>query len=95
MLLVVKMILTKFADSAVIKIISSFSTNMPSKTWCLCSIVMAMIFLKVNLVDIGTTVGIIAAQSIGEPGTQLTMRTFHIGGTASGMAEQPFLCCKT
>ncbi len=35
-----------------------------------------------HLVNIGETVGIIAAQSIGEPGTQLTMRTFHIGGTA-------------
>jgi DNA-directed RNA polymerase subunit beta' len=35
------------------------------------------------LVEVGTAVGIIAAQSIGEPGTQLTMRTFHIGGTAS------------
>lgn len=34
-------------------------------------------------VDVGATVGIVAAQSIGEPGTQLTMRTFHIGGTAS------------
>src|SRR3989339_327433 len=36
-----------------------------------------------NLVQIGTAVGIIAAQSIGEPGTQLTMRTFHTGGVAS------------
>ncbi len=36
-----------------------------------------------RLVDMGEAVGIIAAQSIGEPGTQLTMRTFHIGGTAS------------
>ncbi|OIJ35377.1 DNA-directed RNA polymerase subunit beta' [Rothia kristinae] len=36
-----------------------------------------------NLVDIGEAVGIIAAQSIGEPGTQLTMRTFHTGGVAS------------
>ena len=36
-----------------------------------------------KLVDLGEAVGIIAAQSIGEPGTQLTMRTFHIGGTAS------------
>ncbi|MFV3420398.1 hypothetical protein ACNJEK_21200, partial [Mycobacterium tuberculosis] len=35
------------------------------------------------LVDIGEAVGIIAAQSIGEPGTQLTMRTFHTGGVAS------------
>src|SRR5207247_8977512 len=35
-----------------------------------------------RLVDIGESVGIIAAQSIGEPGTQLTMRTFHTGGVA-------------
>ncbi len=39
-------------------------------------------------VNIGEVVGIIAAQSIGEPGTQLTMRTFHIGGTAQKGAEQ-------
>ncbi|MCP4682496.1 MAG: DNA-directed RNA polymerase subunit beta' [Desulfobacterales bacterium] len=39
-------------------------------------------------VNIGEAVGIIAAQSIGEPGTQLTMRTFHIGGTASKKVEQ-------
>ncbi len=38
-------------------------------------------------VEIGTAVGVIAAQSIGEPGTQLTMRTFHVGGTASTVAE--------
>lgn len=49
---------------------------------------------KGALVDVGTTVGVIAAQSIGEPGTQLTMRTFHIGGTASGMSEQPFYTAK-
>lgn len=41
-----------------------------------------------SLVNIGEAIGVIAAQSIGEPGTQLTMRTFHIGGTASAMAEQ-------
>ncbi len=39
-------------------------------------------------VNIGEAVGIVAAQSIGEPGTQLTMRTFHIGGTASKRVEQ-------
>ncbi len=39
-------------------------------------------------VEIGQAVGIMAAQSIGEPGTQLTMRTFHIGGTASRRVEQ-------
>ena len=49
---------------------------------------------KGELVLVGTTMGVIAAQSIGEPGTQLTMRTFHIGGTASGMAEQPFYVAK-
>jgi DNA-directed RNA polymerase subunit beta' len=40
------------------------------------------------MVDIGEAVGIIAAQSIGEPGTQLTLRTFHIGGAAARIAEQ-------
>jgi DNA-directed RNA polymerase subunit beta' len=40
------------------------------------------------MVDLGEAVGIIAAQSIGEPGTQLTLRTFHIGGTAARIAEQ-------
>jgi len=44
-----------------------------------------------QMVNIGEAVGIIAAQSIGEPGTQLTMRTFHIGGTASRRAEQTML----
>jgi DNA-directed RNA polymerase subunit beta' len=44
-----------------------------------------------HLVNIGEAVGVIAAQSIGEPGTQLTMRTFHIGGAASGRAEQTSL----
>ncbi len=39
------------------------------------------------LVNIGEAVGVVAAQSIGEPGTQLTLRTFHIGGTASRIAE--------
>ena len=42
-----------------------------------------------ELAEMGTAVGIIAAQSIGEPGTQLTMRTFHIGGTASSVFKQP------
>ena len=36
-----------------------------------------------RMVELGEAVGVIAAQSIGEPGTQLTMRTFHIGGTAT------------
>ena len=36
-----------------------------------------------KVIEIGEAVGIIAAQSIGQPGTQLTMRTFHVGGTAT------------
>ena len=44
-----------------------------------------------KLAEIGEAVGVIAAQSIGEPGTQLTMRTFHIGGTASRVSEQSSL----
>ncbi len=47
-----------------------------------------------RLVEKGEPVGVIAAQSIGEPGTQLTMRTFHIGGTASKVVEQTVLEAK-
>jgi len=47
-----------------------------------------------KMVEVGEAVGIIAAQSIGEPGTQLTMRTFHIGGTASRVAERSFIKAK-
>jgi DNA-directed RNA polymerase subunit beta' len=48
-----------------------------------------------KLAKIGDSVGIIAAQSIGEPGTQLTMRTFHIGGVASGGFKQPEIRVRT
>ena len=44
--------------------------------------------------EVGTAVGIIGAQSIGEPGTQLTMRTFHIGGTASAVYKHPEIVAK-
>jgi DNA-directed RNA polymerase subunit beta' len=48
-----------------------------------------------GLVKLGEAIGIIAAQSIGEPGTQLTMRTFHIGGTASQVFKQPQIKAKS
>jgi DNA-directed RNA polymerase subunit beta' len=48
-----------------------------------------------HLVNIGEAVGVIAAQSIGEPGTQLTMRTFHIGGAASRAAAVDNVTVKT
>ena len=47
-----------------------------------------------HMVNVGETVGIIAAQSIGEPGTQLTMRTFHIGGTASREVERSSIAAR-
>jgi DNA-directed RNA polymerase subunit beta' len=48
-----------------------------------------------RMVELGEATGVIAAQSIGEPGTQLTMRTFHIGGTASRVSEQSRLEART
>jgi DNA-directed RNA polymerase subunit beta' len=47
------------------------------------------------MVQKGEAVGVIAAQSIGEPGTQLTLRTFHVGGTASNIADQAEISAKT
>jgi len=47
-----------------------------------------------RLVQLGEAVGVIAAQSIGEPGTQLTLRTFHVGGTASNVAQSSSLIAK-
>ncbi|MFA5063174.1 MAG: DNA-directed RNA polymerase subunit beta' [Candidatus Omnitrophota bacterium] len=47
-----------------------------------------------RMAELGEAVGVVAAQSIGEPGTQLTMRTFHIGGTASRKVEQSFIKAK-
>ena len=42
----------------------------------------------------GEAVGVIAAQSIGEPGTQLTLRTFHVGGVAGGLSEESSIVTK-
>jgi len=47
-----------------------------------------------RMVQMGEAVGVIAAQSIGEPGTQLTLRTFHVGGTAGNVAEESKLVAK-
>jgi DNA-directed RNA polymerase subunit beta' len=47
-----------------------------------------------KMVQIGEAVGVIAAQSIGEPGTQLTLRTFHVGGTASNIADESEIVAK-
>ena len=56
--------------------------------WGVCASCYGRDLARGRLVEKGEPVGVIAAQSIGEPGTQLTMRTFHIGGTASKVVEQ-------
>lgn len=72
-----------------------FSVNIRSPLVCeakegLCAACYGRDLARGTLVNIGEAVGIIAAQSIGEPGTQLTMRTFHVGGIAQG-GQQSFL----
>jgi DNA-directed RNA polymerase subunit beta' len=85
--------ITKLADSAVTKVLARSVLTCKAKHG-ICAQCYGYDLSKGAIVDVGATVGIIAAQSIGEPGTQLTMRTFHIGGTASGLAEQPFFVSK-
>ena len=59
--------------------------------WGVCAKCYGRDLSRGRLVEMGEPVGVVAAQSIGEPGTQLTMRTFHIGGTASKVVEQTVL----
>ena len=63
--------------------------------WGLCAKCYGRDLGRGNLVNTGEAVGVIAAQSIGEPGTQLTMRTFHIGGAASRAAAATQVECKS
>ncbi len=59
--------------------------------WGVCARCYGRDLARRELVELGEAIGIIAAQSIGEPGTQLTMRTFHIGGAATKVVEQAYL----
>ncbi|MFN7181201.1 MAG: DNA-directed RNA polymerase subunit beta' [Planctomycetota bacterium] len=61
----------------------------------LCALCYGMDLSTGKLVEEGTAVGIIAAQSIGEPGTQLTMKTFHVGGTAHKVVEETRIIAKS
>jgi DNA-directed RNA polymerase beta' subunit len=63
--------------------------------WGVCSSCYGRDLARGSIVNIGEAVGVIAAQSIGEPGTQLTMRTFHIGGAASSTVAQSYLELRT
>jgi DNA-directed RNA polymerase subunit beta' len=82
----------RLAETAVTKILVRSVLTCQARRG-VCAQCYGMDLSKSALADIGATVGIIAAQSIGEPGTQLTMRTFHIGGTAS-IAEQSLFVAK-
>jgi len=64
-----------------------------SKRGC-CSQCYGLSLATGRVVKVGEAVGIVAAQSIGEPGTQLTMRTFHVGGVASGAFKKPIIVTK-
>ena len=63
--------------------------------WGVCAACYGRDLARGRMVNIGEAVGVIAAQSIGEPGTQLTMRTFHIGGAASSAVAQSYLELRT
>jgi DNA-directed RNA polymerase subunit beta' len=80
-------------DSSVVKVLVRSGLTCQARRG-ICAMCYGLDLSKGSLVDTGSPVGIIAAQSIGEPGTQLTMRTFHIGGTASGITEQSSFVAK-
>ncbi len=82
-------IIENIKDSAVIEVDVRSPLTCQTKRG-MCAQCYGMDLSTQQITDVGTAVGIIAAQSIGEPGTQLTMRTFHIGGTVSGLVEQYF-----
>ena len=82
-------VVDKVRNSAVTKVAIRSVLTCQSKRG-VCAKCYGMDLSNHRMIDVGSAVGITAAQSIGEPGTQLTMRTFHIGGTASGVIEQNF-----
>ncbi len=82
----VKTVVEAGADSVKIRSVLSCQAR-----WGVCVKCYGRDLARGHLIEKGEPVGVIAAQSIGEPGTQLTMRTFHIGGTASKVVEQTVL----
>jgi len=70
-------------DSAGVKIIQVYSVITCSSKEGVCATCYGRDLARGKMVHLGEAIGMISAQSIGEPGTQLTMRTFHVGGTAS------------
>ncbi len=80
----------KIEEAGIEKVLMRSALTCETK-WGLCAKCYGRDLARGYMVSTGEAVGVIAAQSIGEPGTQLTMRTFHIGGTASRRAEQSSL----
>lgn len=82
-------------EEAGVQMIKVRSTITCRSSFGVCSRCYGRDLARGHLVNIGESVGVIAAQSIGEPGTQLTMRTFHIGGAASRAAAIDNITVKT
>jgi len=70
-------------DAAGVKFIKAYSVMTCSSKKGVCATCYGRDLSRGKMVHVGEAIGMILAQSIGEPGTQLTMRTFHVGGTAS------------
>ena len=82
-------------EDASVQLIKVRSTITCASSFGVCSFCYGRDLARGHTVNIGEAVGVIAAQSIGEPGTQLTMRTFHIGGAASRAAAIDNVTVKT
>ncbi len=79
-------------DAAGVKIIKVYSVITCSLKEGVCARCYGRDLARGKIVHVGEAVGMISAQSIGEPGTQLTMRTFHVGGTAQIKQESQIIC---
>ena len=78
-------------DAAGVKSVNVYSVITCASTKGVCQVCYGRDLARGKLVSVGEAVGMIAAQSIGEPGTQLTMRTFHVGGTAQIKEESQII----
>jgi DNA-directed RNA polymerase subunit beta' len=91
--LVTRDIVARISESAVTQV-RVRSVMMCQVRRGVCAKCYGMDLARGSMVSVGSAVGVIAAQSIGEPGTQLTMRTFHVGGTVGELAEQASFVAK-
>ena len=78
-------------DAAGVKSLQAYSVITCASLKGVCATCYGRDLARGKLVSVGEAIGMIAAQSIGEPGTQLTMRTFHVGGTAQIKEESQII----